>query len=306
MKKQKSAFSFIEISIVLLIISIATAGVIISKKIIRQGRVANAQKQTTNSPAKEMESVFLWFDATSELSFIENEILDTIAYPSNDGISIWYDLNPNPETRKNATAPTSSNQPHYYSDCINHLPCLRFDGTNDYFTLSAEKLANNDYSIFVVEQKRKSGLNPIIGRASSPSANSSIEIGYDANDKFFLAQGGQLSNAYDYTPSPAISSNFAPHLHSIVNSSATSGSSNASHYYDGSTTASSANLTGGGLSSLSSCTDTKIGVNNNGSGTTYYQGDIGEIIIFNKPLSAQERRSVEEYLLNKWHIKRRD
>jgi hypothetical protein len=37
-------------------------------------------------------------------------------------------------------------------------------------------------------------------------------------------------------------------------------------------------------------------------GLGYYQGNIGEIIIFNRGLKNEERRSIEEYLGKKWKI----
>jgi hypothetical protein len=37
--------------------------------------------------------------------------------------------------------------------------------------------------------------------------------------------------------------------------------------------------------------------------STYYDGDIGEIIIFDRALKTEERQSIEKYLGQKWGIK---
>ncbi len=37
--------------------------------------------------------------------------------------------------------------------------------------------------------------------------------------------------------------------------------------------------------------------------TNYFDGDLAELIVYNRAISSSERKSVEEYLSRKWNIK---
>ncbi len=298
---QRRAFSFIEVSVITLIIAIAIGAISASYHIVKVARISSAQKQTANSVVKQMDGVFLWLETTLEESFIENEAQD-FQTQENDGISVWHDLNPSPQKRRNSTSLSSANNPKYYTNCINSMPCLKFDGVNDYFTFDASELVNTDYAIFIVEQRRKSGANPIIGHLNSPTSNASIEAGYGTSNKLFLSQGTNFANAYQFT-NAAITSHESPQarLHSFINSSRAAGMQKVEHHLNASNTETPKSFTAE-LDDIATYSDARIGVNNDGSSTTYFEGDIGEIIIFNKALSKQERQSVENYLLKKWHI----
>lgn len=303
-KYQKTAFSIFELSVVIAIIAIVVAAITTSSRIIARSRLASAQSLTASSPIHDLDNVYMWLETTSTKSF-NNESPDDSATLTTTGIGTWYDINPHPLTRKNATGYTVDG-PKYYLKCINRLPCLRFDGVDDYMTFTATDFGNHDYSIFIIEQRRQDASNQIIGTSTSPITNTSIEIGYDSSNKIVLSQGGQSANAIKFTPSPAFGSydDPIPRLHSFIVSTLRSGSSQGNHYLNGTSTASSATTIGGGFANVTSYTTPTIGANHNGTSFGYYGGDIGEIIIFTRALSKLERRSVEDYLLKKWHIPR--
>lgn len=301
---KKSAFSLLEVSIVILIIGLLTFGVITSKRIIASAKINGARKTTAISPLHHIPEVALWLDATHLKAFDEEEPTDGDYDSGNAGIATWYDINPHARTKRNATAAASNNEPKYYRNCINQLPCLRFDGSDDYFSFDPDGIENVDYSIFIVERRGKTGQNPILGRVSAASNNTSIEVGYTSNNKVFLSQGNVSGNSYDFVPSPAIPSNLkvAPRLHSFISKTMISGSSSVAHYLNGDSSASNATLNGSGLGAIANNSEAYIGINNFSGSTVNYQGDIGEIIIITRALNQNERKLVEQYLIDKWGV----
>lgn len=292
---KKSAFSLLEASIVILIISILIAAVASGYQIISSAKIASARQQTQNSPVQNMDSVKIWLDATAKRGLKDREASDN-EVRANSGVSIWYDQNPNSDLRHDAVSPSVLNNPKYYKKCIKSLPCLKFNGTNYMAINNISDLENNDYSIFIIEQRQSNNVNnPIIGKSTSFSSNNSIEI-YYYNNRIRISQGENSSNYYEFNANPTINNfNIAkPRLHSIINKS-----NYLTHYLNKnlSSTANSAIF-----SQINNLNNIIIGANNDGSNINYYVGDIGEIIFFNKALTNVERKSVEYYLLEKWNI----
>ena len=65
----KSAFSLIEISIVLLVISALIAGIIIGGQLVKQARIKAAQSLTEKSPIMDTENLLVWFEGSLDNSF---------------------------------------------------------------------------------------------------------------------------------------------------------------------------------------------------------------------------------------------
>ena len=166
----KSAFTIIELAFVILIIGVAIIGITKGRKLVNSANLSKARQETQKSPIHQLSpDLFLWLETTTENSFEPNETEDTAKY-DNNGVSIWYDLNPNPIDKHNATTSISSQYPDYYANCINKLPCLRFDGSNHYMTIeNSDGFVMSDYSIFIIEQRRSNGENIIIGRSAFSS-----------------------------------------------------------------------------------------------------------------------------------------
>lgn len=71
----KKAFTIIEISIVILVISVMIAGVITSKSMLTKSRLANAQSLTQQSYVNEISNdLIAWYETWLEGSFIASEI----------------------------------------------------------------------------------------------------------------------------------------------------------------------------------------------------------------------------------------
>jgi len=286
MKKSK-AFSLFEISIVIIIISILMVGVLQSKNIIRKAKITNARALTVSSVVKDIGDLVLWYEATLEKSFIKEEAIE------NHAISIWYDLNPEITTiPNNATQSTSVNRPVYLEDGINKLPALNFNRSNSNFlSFNGESLEHSSFTVFVVEQRTANHSdNYFIGGGASGD-NANLIVGYEADDNFTFAM---ISNGLD-TEVDSYSQPEAK-IHSL-----TFNFTEKKYYLNGqAVTLTSSGSAPDATAAIASFTPAFLGANT--ATSSYYQGNIGEVIMFKKFLTSEERKSVESYLGKKWNI----
>ncbi|MFM8185655.1 MAG: prepilin-type N-terminal cleavage/methylation domain-containing protein, partial [Alphaproteobacteria bacterium] len=147
-KKIKTAFSLVEISIVLMVIGILITGVSKGIDLFYDFKLGQAQSMTAKSPVISTPNLTLWLETTSPNSF-------EVKLPlNNDKIAIWKDLNPQRIFKVNVSQSTSANKPTYVQNAINNLPALKF--AND-IELRSENLALNDFlssdqaTIFLVQ-----------------------------------------------------------------------------------------------------------------------------------------------------------
>ncbi len=304
----KKAFSLIELSIVILIIGIIIAGITQSSRLIRQFKLSTARSLTQSSAATSIKDLSMWIESTSVASFDDAETEDTnvVAAP----ITNWYDINPTSSVKHNATG-SSTARPSRYENCINGLPCLRFDGSNDTMAFDGTFLVGNDYTIFVVEQRRLAAALYFIGNsAAAATANTALELGYSATSAMRWSHLTGSSNLYTVGGGSTYAlgkidayATVSPRLSSFVNSTAASGAATFNHYMNGSSTASTKTDVGTpALGTLTAYANGSIGSSHTGSAASYFTGDIGEIIIYTRALKAEERVAVEDYLLKKWSI----
>jgi len=279
----KKAFSLIELSIVILIIGILVAGVTQSSRLISQFTLTSARTQTKSSPVASIKDLYVWFEATSEESFLSAETENGLA------VSTWYDINPLSVTKRNALQSTSSLQPLYTTNVINGLPALKFDGTDDLLPYDGTGIAGTDFTVFVVEKKNNSiaGKQVIFsGTGSTTSTNLHIAYYSSSATVYFATYNSDVTG----TGSAA----FTPTIHSGSLSSVNgmfyyqNGALNAS---DNTKTAQLISYAGAALAQ-GCCTG---GVN--------FNGYIAEFILFTRALKTEERRAVEAYLGKKWKIK---
>ena len=308
--KNKTAFSLIELSIVILIIGIIIAGITQSSRLVRQFKLSTARNQTQSGPVASIKDLGAWFETTLPNSFIEAEVEDSAAAGGTSigtgQISTWYDVNPASSNKHTATNPGSGiNPPNYYANCMNGLPCLRFDATNTTsLSFDGTFLAGADYTIFVVEQRRAATALYFLGKSSALTANAALEFGYAGTSTVRFSHG-DVSNHYTVGTSPAIASYTAPtpRLHTFVNATIAGISPAFAHYLNGDATASTLTSVGTpAMSTLTAFSNAAIGSSTTGASPSYFTGDIGEMIFYSRALKTEERTSVEDYLLKKWGI----
>jgi hypothetical protein len=176
-------------------------------------------------------------------------------------------------------------KPTYNINGINGIPSLTFDG-GDYLGLGSilNDFIKSSYSVFIVEKRNGNGY--IIGPNNGQSG---LMIGY--------RNSTTISDTHDYPGT-------GWYLVGIPVGATDKGAKVITFTYNTTSTTVSGYLNGSfignntGSSNIPSSSGGNIGV----YGGQYYNGQIGEIIMFNKILTASEISNVHSYLQTKWGI----
>jgi len=288
-KTKNAAFSILELSLVILIVGLIMAAVSEGRYLLAQSRISSAEYLTKRSPVTEINGAIIWFETTSVNSLISSQV------SNGNAISIWYNL---AASNKDAIQGTSSQQPIYSTKAIGLLPAIKFDGNDDFLTFNGSDLIGSNYTIFVVEKRSISTPNNYFIGGTDSATNSNLYLGYATNTSI---THNQNNNGYTAATAPYI--DYDPKIHVFIHDVANgkkyyqNGGSVSTHLPQGTGTTSplKVSLIGNGGSA--------IGKMNNGTISGSYQGYIGEIIMFNRALSDDERTDVELYLSTKWKIK---
>ncbi len=302
MSKPNKAFSLIELSIVVLIIGILIAGVTQGSRLVRQSRISTAQNQTQTSPVNSIPNLAGWWETTSANSFRDSET-DDGSQPT-----IWYDISSQSVNKNNATpGATVAGSATYRPTAINGLPALVFAGTslNQSFALSDSTIINSsDYTIFAVESHSAAPAKNffLCGSATVAAAPyNNLVLGYStvASNNVVWSYLTTAASATNYASqgsiaAPAVNvTTIHSYVHKISN-----GASAKKYFMNGT----QQTLTTNDANSLASWAGASIGCSLAVSPGGAFTGTIGEVIIYNRSLSTEERKSIEAYLGKKWAI----
>jgi prepilin-type N-terminal cleavage/methylation domain-containing protein len=278
--RSRRAFSLIELSIVIVIVGILIAGLGKSNFLVRQYRLSNAQSLTRGAPVNRVNNLMLWLESTSEQSIAYSEATD------NSAVTTWYDLDSQSNIKNNATS-SGTARPFYISNCMNNLPCLRFDGNNDYLAFDGSSLVNSNYTIFVVEQRKSDKITNYFIGGSGSTSGTNLSLGYEADTTLRTSHYG---NDLDYTVSAY--SVPTPTIHTVVFDKI----SGKRYWFNGGSTADGSNSNTTAVSSYANSALGRI------FSTSFFNGDLAEVIIFDESLQNRERQAIESYLGKKWKI----
>lgn len=291
MHKNRTAFTLIELSIVILIIGIITTGITQSSRLISSFRISSAQNLTINSPVAGISDLVTWWESTLDNSFIDREASDGAAVAS------WNDINPQLNNKHNITQATSNRKPTYIRSAINGLPSLKFDG-GDYLELPySPNFGSNDFTIFAVTQPLAAPAASTYGTVLSfRDSTAKGYILYIASNLKYQTWIGVNNSSWQGS---AIVADGALKTTSLLSATYVSASGTYKLY-------SNTSLRGtGSYSPYTTNTQRpfRIGAGRNESTpASYFNGYIGELIIFSRALKTEERTSVEAYLKKKWGI----
>lgn len=185
----------------------------------------------------------------------------------------------------NATQETMSNEPTLTAGAINFNPALVFDGTNDYMSLA-----------------------PLNGLPYGASNRTIITVGYSSNtvgNRWMVSYGNNTTSQANFWGQQGTTGNYGGFANDVTSASYWTNNIPilTANTYNG--TAATIYKNGAAPVTLNRTWNT---VQNKGyigrqvSDTEYWQGGIGEVIIYDRVLSAAELQQVNSYLALKYGI----
>jgi prepilin-type N-terminal cleavage/methylation domain-containing protein len=314
MKNFKKAFSLIELSIVILIIGILVAGVTQSSRLIKQMRLATAIQITNSSGMESIPDMVMWLEATEDFAFATgtnasfnfstNTYTDIDRPSDQDRIGRWNDIVArNNQSKNSAIQNNLSRQPKYIESGINNLPSLHFDATTSqavcmHSPVNIDRVLVPNLSMFIVY------IWTTIDTGTTQKLWGADNGGWDRQAIFSSPFGG-VSNGGSATAITNFQNRNVGQIFSYISKV---GVTNGSTAY---INASSSPVTFTESNSSVGYPAITIPGNNNQSNGVTLDGIcsentnviIGEFILFDRALKAEERSSVEKYLSKKWGIK---
>jgi prepilin-type N-terminal cleavage/methylation domain-containing protein len=279
----KKAFSLIELSIVILIIGILVAGVTQSSRLVTKMRLQTAQNITNSSPIPSIKDLVFWFETSLESSFNDSE------EQNNASITMWYDNIKQSSIKTNISPPASAtNQPKFTENAFGAIPSVKFDG-DDYFNIDGNIFVNTDFTMFIVERKIATDTWMFHPGGVACGTNECLHIGYRTNNWLtlaFYANDLECNGASISACAPL--ANSQTRIHTFYFSK----SVGRKYWLNGGV---NPEVSDSVLSAINSPKTNKIG--------NAYNGEMAEIILFNRALKNEERQSIEDYLSRKYSIK---
>ena len=292
-KTRRTAFSLIEMAIVVLIIGVMIVGVIGGSGMIRSASLNSARSLTVKSTVPQIKGLVAWYETSLK------ESLKAVEATDSSQISAWYDISPaslsaqrydlTPGTatgQKNILSRTASSALTYQSKAINDLPSFYFSGSGSLNLTNFYQGSLAQATIFIVLQPTATLGTTLL---DSDSSGSTASIGISSTT-VNLDTGFSVTTATGSNSASFIAGN------DYIVAAYLNGSSSKAYVNNAETSAGKANIDAGS----NSLTGLTIGANK--SGGNAFTGLISEIIIYDHPLQIQERRDVFKYLSFKYKI----
>jgi hypothetical protein len=207
-------------------------------------------------------------------------------------VDVWADQSGN---GRDFSAPASGNRPGLTT--LNGLPCLSFDGTDDYLLGNAANgnLAQNvsGFTMIAVVRYAVSNQQRCFA-ASTPTANNvRCLLGVSTTQ---WQVGGRRLDAVgaEILSGGTVNNNFVVHSGVLRYSVATAGT-----FINGASQVDTAFLTAGNTVNTASARSI---VGGGANLTNFLSGNLAELIVYRRAITPTERQSVESYLMQKWGI----
>lgn len=227
----------------------------------------------------------------------------TPATATNDPVGSWLDQSGG---SRHYTAAADGNRPTIQTSQINGKPALRFDGTDDYLAASVLDSLRNAVGacVFVVRKLTATGSDRLLWATS---------VGGGTNNRFAISQGGSGSNDYftgvrradgdSLTSCPATDGSPATGTTWAIQCGRCrtneGGAGAVTSWVNGDASALAT------LASTGNFADTDSGhsrIGASATGTQFFDGDMAEILVFNRELNDYEFAQVWEYLGTRYAI----
>jgi hypothetical protein len=253
----------------------------------------------------------LWLDA-SDASTLFDATTGGSLVAADGGVARWQDKSGN---ARHATQSTSGNRPLRKTAIQGGKDALRFDGSNDSLSIASSTatfkfLHTSDATVFIAY--KPSGADPdtlysLIDNCRNGVTVAGYTLFYDdrsvvpRNNKI-LSAGGLGAGSYVVVSADNFSlANTFSVITNVVKSSDGTAANRSRLYRNG--VVDSAVNSATGSTSADASHDLLFGASHTASSlTSFLNGDICEIIIYNSALSDINRAAVESYLMTKWSI----
>src|SRR5207249_2462345 len=197
---------------------------------------------------------------------------------TNNSVDYWLDQSGN---HADASQATAANQPLWVDGAINGRPAVRFDGANDYFVLPNFLNGTTQAEAFVVLKATVDaptdahGLWRVGGAGGDyyPSSDGMIYESFGATTTYVVGNPAQPLDQYHLYNAAGKAGEWTARINGLIQYSTTN---NTYGYY----------------------TAPVLGA----WGSTYFDGAVAEVLIYNRVLSAAERDAVNSYLNSKYAL----
>lgn len=294
MKKNISAFSLLELSLVLVVIGILITCLLKGTALASASKMKSAQSLTTSSQVAGIDNMVLWLETTLKGSLTNSANSQILA--NNDLVASWNDINQQISAKSTVYQATGTKMPTFVADGINGLPSLRFDGIDDMLknTVSGSTpicLGDDSYTIAIVWKADSQGVpRYLVSESGSSAATHRVASIYidAANNSGFVGANN------NYISIPVVKGTSYATIVRVNNSN----TQNVSLWYN-------ANNPTTGASTNASALDLDNSFFEVGSisNSAFFSGLISEIIIYDRDLNVEEIKILNNYLSKKYSIK---
>jgi prepilin-type N-terminal cleavage/methylation domain-containing protein len=281
---KKSAFTILELSVVLVIIAVLVVGVVGGSALIKSSRLANARSLTAGSQIAEISGLIAWYETSLRESFVQAQALN------NAQITSWIDISPNSiENQRNILTKAANNGAIYTEEGINNLPAVSFNGTSKFEIANLFQGSTNQVTVFLV-------LMPQFNPSATQIIPFDSALGQDIFSLGIKQTAVQLNAGNASDTSGALNpANFVNSGNYII--CGYFNSVNSMVFLNDLNNVAGGSQISAGTNSL---TGLSIGADRNSASA--FVGLISEVILFNRPLKLNERRDVMSYLSQKYKI----
>ena len=205
-------------------------------------------------------------------------------------VASWTDLSGNGNT---PTQGTGANQPTNTASTYNGLNAVVFNGTTTNLVFSSSTFWSLPMTAFIVGYLNPSTSAQIMPKASgSTNGNTVMVTGSNGNPRLQIRDAVQ-NNSVDFSPALIAGNQF------IFGASCAATDGSALNIFVNTNTPVTSGTTLSGY--VNNSVAMRLGSNSSGS-ASYLDGYIGEVLIYNSVLSADQRAQVNGYLSAKWGV----
>ncbi len=240
----------------------------------------------------------LWLDANDTSTIYTGTDCATGAAPADaSAVGCWKDKS---GLAKHAVQLTSANRPLIKTNILNSKPVIRFDGSNDVLMMPRGILTdgNNPYTIFSVVKAASTAASPgWISLSGTGVASQSVAFRFNStNTVSDLWWTNDASSSAGTTVAGTWYIIDVPY--SLTADTPNGLIAGRTLYINGVSSATASAVNRSGVETADSITIGRAAK----TSTEYMNGDIAEILVYNRALGTAERTSIETYLNKKWNV----